>query len=241
MKKALIAILLTATTLLTTRSAAATYDNNASAWYNYFGDHNIGDGPWGLHFDAQVRRENLGLDQQQYLFQPGVNYKLNERFTLGGGYGYMRTYPYGDFPVAAPVNEHRVWEQISTSTPLLSLNWNHRLRLEQRTIGNANNYRYENRVRYRLLTTLPLPCGKEGQYYLKAYDEIFINFGGNVAKNTFDQNRAYLAVGRKLSEHVKMEVGFMEQTLQHRNGRVIENNHTLMVSLLSAWPFGNKK
>ncbi len=30
---------------------------------------------------------------------------------------------------------------------------------------------------------------------------------------------------------MKVELGFMEQTLQHRNGRVIENNHTLMLSL----------
>jgi hypothetical protein len=239
MKRRLPFILLAAlTTYLPPQAGAFDYDHNASAWYNYFGDHAIGDGQWGLHLDAQVRRDNLGLDQQQYLVQPGVNFKARPNLDLGAGYGYMRTYPYGDFPLPAPLDEHRVWEQVSTTTPALGLNWNHRLRLEQRHIGRAGSFRYENRVSYRLLTTLPLPFVEDPRYYLKASEEIFVNFGGAVAKNHFDQNRAYLAVGRRLSEHTKLEIGFMEQTLQHRDGRVLENNHTLMVSFFSGWPFG---
>jgi hypothetical protein len=33
----------------------------------------------------------------------------------------------------------------------------------------------------------------------------------------------------------------MEQTLQQRNGRVIENNHTLMVSIFSTLAIGHRK
>lgn len=40
-----------------------------------------------------------------------------------------------------------------------------------------------------------------------------------------------------IGEHCKLEVGYMEQTVQHRDGRVFENNHTLMVSFLPNWPF----
>lgn len=220
---------------------ARDYDNNGTVWLNYFGDHQIGESPWGLHLDAQVRRDNMGMNQQQYLVQPGVNYQLNERVSLGAGYGYMRTYPYGEFPLPLALPEHRVWEQASIATPCFGHRFTHRFRLEQRHLGTPRTpivgapqfggYRYENRFRYRLLTTFPLPFGKDSGCYLKASDEIFINFGGAVAKNTFDQNRAYLALGRNLRKDMKVELGFMEQTLQHRNGRVIENNHTLMLSV----------
>lgn len=215
-------------------------DHNANLWLNYFGDHPLSEN-WQFHFDAQVRRDNVGLSQQQYLVQPGLNWKVSPKLTLGAGYGYMRTYPYGEFPVASPVTEHRVWEQASTTTALFDLNWNHRLRLEQRHIGRPGNFRYENRIRYRLLTMVPLPFQEQKHWYLKAYNEIFLNFGGAVARNQFDQNRAYLGIGRDLGTKTKtrLEFGFMEQTLQHRDGRVMEHNHTLLISILSGWPFRN--
>lgn len=233
--------------LASTSIQANEHDNNATAWFNYFGDHGIGSGPWGLHFDTQIRRDQMGADPMQILVQPGLNYDLNERWKTGMGYGYMRTFRYGDHPLATETPEHRVWEQISTTTPFLGLKWNHRFRIEQRHIGQAEfplggsprigSFRYENRLRYRLLTTIPFRLGGNDGYYLKACDEIFLNAGRQVAKNHFDQNRAYLALGRGIGEHCKLELGFMEQTVQHRDGRVFENNHTLMVSFLSDWPF----
>lgn len=214
-------------------------DHNANLWMNYFGDHPLSEN-WQFHLDTQIRRDNVGLNRQQRLVQPGFNWKVSPKLTLGAGYGYMRTYPYGEYPIAAPVSEQRVWEQASTTTPLFGLEWNHRLRLEQRRLGQLPPnpaFRHENRIRYRLLTTIALPFGEQDGWYLKAFDEIFLNFGGAVARNQFDQNRAYLGLGRRLARRTKLEFGFMEQSLQHRNGRVMEHNHTLMFSIISGWPF----
>ena len=223
-------------------------EDNYNAWFNYFGDHSFGNGPWGLHLDSQIRRTHLGTDPQQILIQPGINYELNSRWIFGFGYGYMRTYPYGDYPVPIEIPEHRIWEQASTTTPWLGVNWNHRLRIEQRYLGqpefntlsgkqNVGSFRYENRIRYRLMTVIPFPDIFDGKFYLKASDEVFLNVGRQVANNQFDQNRAYIGLGRRMAEHLKLELGFMEQTLQHRDGKVFENNHTVMVSLFSDWSF----
>lgn len=216
---------------------AGEQDHNGNLWINYFGDAKLGASPFGIHMDAQIRRDQLGKNQQQYLVQPGVTYKLAPNWDCGVGYGYMRTYPYGEFPIASPVPEHRVWEQISTKLPLPigNLKLDNRLRLEQRHLGMAQNndhttWRYENRFRYRLLTTFPIPYLDSDRYYCKASDEIFLNFGQNVAKNHFDQNRLYLALGKKITDDWKVECGFMEQTLQHRDGKVTEHNHTVMIS-----------
>ena len=98
------------------------------------------------------------------------------------------------------------------------------------------NHRYENRFRYMLRTTVPLTSDKKT--YLALWDEVFFNFGRNVSGNDFDQNRAFIGLGRKLTDTTRLEVGFLEQTVQRRGGTIWENNHTVAVWLLSKWPFG---
>ena len=121
-----------------------------------------------------------------------------------------------------------------------------RLRFEQRNLGvmakqsngefDRIGWRYENRFRYMLRTNVPLKVGG-GKYYVGLYDEILFNYGKNVAKNVFDQNRAYAALGRNLGHETKLEVGYLEQTVQHRDGLVFEHNHTLQIAIYSKLPF----
>lgn len=162
----------------------------------------------------------------------------------------MKTYPYGDHPAAHEFPENRAWEQVVYTGNALGLEWQNRLRLEQRWIGemknssagwDVNHWRYENRIRYMLRTTVPLTESKKT--YLALWDEVFVNFGSNVAGNVFDQNRAFVGVGRKLTDTTRVELGFMEQTLQKRHTssatpQIWENNHTISVWVLSKWPFG---
>ena len=96
--------------------------------------------------------------------------------------------------------------------------------------------RYENRIRYMMRTTIPLTKSK--RTYLALWDEVFINFGENVKGNVFDQNRAFIGIGQKLTDTTRLEIGFMEQTLQRRGGNIWENNHTASVWLTSKLPFG---
>ncbi len=85
-----------------------------------------------------------------------------------------------------------------------------------------------------LRTTIPLSAAKK--WYLALWDEVFFNFGSNVSMNYLDQNRVFIGLGRQLSDTSKLEIGFMEQTVQRRGGNVWENNHTLTIWLTSKWP-----
>ena len=219
--------------LLIAASAFAETDNNANGWYMYFGDHGIGKSRFGVHLEGQWRRADLGLKWQQLLLRPALNFQLNKKVMLTGGYGFVETHRYGDFPAREKFPEHRTFEQATVTQRFLKLDWQNRLRLEQRHIlGYAA--RYENRFRYMLRTNVPL----SKKYYVGLYDEVFYNFGKNVAFNVFDQNRAYVALGRNLPRQTRFEVGFMEQTVQQRSGRVFEHNHTLQVAIYSRMPFG---
>lgn len=225
---------------------AAATDNNANGWYMYFGDHPIVKTRWGIHLEGQWRRADLGLKWQQLLVRPGVNFQLNKKVALTGGYGFIQTHRYGDFPVPAGFSEHRFFEQATITQRFKNLDFQNRLRFEQRNIGvmtklpdgdfQRTAWRYENRFRYQLRTNIPLKFAG-GKYYLGLYNEIMFNYGINVAKNVFDQNRAYVALGRNLGHETRLEIGFMEQTVQHRDGAVFEHNHTLQIAIYSKYPF----
>ncbi|HCN27545.1 MAG TPA: hypothetical protein DIT64_01910 [Verrucomicrobiales bacterium] len=225
-----------------TASARDQHADNHNLWLNYVGDHPLSGSPWGLHLEAQVRREDWGDEWQQLLLRPGVNYQISPTLSASAGWAYVRTYPYGELPVAHEFDEHRAWEQVSWRTEMLGLEWQHRFRLEQRWLeeqdarGNRLDWRLENRFRYMLRASVPLTANKKT--YLALWNEVFLNFGGNIDKNHFDQNRAFIGIGRKLSDHTRIEIGFLEQTVQRRGGDKLENNHTASVWLMSAWPFG---
>ena len=222
------------------------HTDNAHGWWNYFGDHPIGESKWGAHLEVQWRRHDVVQSWQQLLIRPAVNYTLHPNMILTAGYGYIATSRYGDFPVGVPFPEHRFFQQAQVLQKLGKVGTTHRYRLEQRELGELTvgpdgarkvvNWRHENRFRYMYRLLIPL----RGKWSIALYDEIFINFGKNVAANVFDQNRAYAAIGYNLPKKSRLEVGFMEQTVQQRNGRIFENNHTLMVSIFSAMPFGKR-
>ncbi|MFY7818834.1 MAG: DUF2490 domain-containing protein [Akkermansiaceae bacterium] len=221
------------------------HDSNGNLWMNYVGDHPIQGTKWGIHLEGQARRAEMGDDWQQLLLRPGVNYHLTPDTTLSLGYAYVETHRYGDFPALHDFPEHRFWQQVAHNRKWMGLDWTHRLRLEQRWIGemeqdsggdwDVGNWRYENRLRYMLRATLPLTPSKNT--YLAMSDEIFMNFGSHVKGNEFDQNRAFIGVGYKFNTTTKLEAGFMEQTLQRRGGKIWEHNHTPVIWLVSTHPF----
>jgi hypothetical protein len=207
--------------------------DNSNLWLNYVGDHPIGDGPWGIHLEMQNRLSEWGEDWEQFLFRTGINYQIDPKMSVSLGYAFVETFPYGELPAAAEFDEHRIYEQFGYKDSWMGLDWQHRFRLEQRFIEDlaAADWRPENRFRYMLRTTIPLT--DDNRWYIALWDEVFINFGGNLDNNHFDQNRAFAGLGHKLDKHTALEVGFLEQTLQKRGGVNWEHNHTVAVWLTS--------
>lgn len=227
--------------------ASAASEDNAAAWYNYTGNHPFGQGnPWGATLAMQWRRNRVGIQPLQLLFQAGLFRKINPHITVSGGYIFLETYRYGAFPTTASFPEHRTYEIVSFNYGIPK-NWGmvNRLWFEQRHLGeevpnstgtgyNVGNYRYENRFRYLLRFTHPLPW--ENTYGI-VQSEVFFNYGKNVYKNVFDQNRAFIGVGYHFPRQMNLEVGYMEHTVQNRGGQLYQHNHTFQVTLSSTLPF----
>jgi hypothetical protein len=213
-------------------------DFNQHAWASYSGDHRVA-GRWGVHFDAQWRRADLGTRWQQYQLRPAVNFEVSRNLLLTTGYAYTRAYPYGDYPVAAAFPEHRIYQQAVVRHPREGLRFSQRYRLEQRFIQYPNtpdrSWTYQNRFRYMFRAEAPLT--KNGSaapaWYIPIWDEILFGIPPNYGARTFDQNRLFVGVGRSAGALGNIEVGFMNQFLGQRNGQIFEFNNTLFVTFTS--------
>lgn len=195
--------------------------------------------------EAQWRRHDGIKQPQQLLLRSGINYHINNQLVLTAGYCFVETYPYGSFPVKAAFPEHRLWQQLQIKSQYKKIEWICRNRLEQRfnflpqLNTTTQTYKpgdvvYTNR--FRLLNRISLPIkGKTiaaGQWYMSAFDELFINFGKNVSLNIFDQNRIFGGIGYYIPKVGRVECGYMLQQLIKPDGIKVENNHTLVISLM---------
>ncbi len=226
------------------------YTNNNNSWWMYIGSHKISE-KWGVHLEAQFRRSDFLKQKQQLLLRTGINYHFNNQTTATLGYCFVQTGQYGGFPAKSDFPEHRLWEQIQLKSMLGRVEVVNRFRLEQRfsNLPIAKNGVFEpgepvftNRFRTLHRFSIPLK-GKaieDKSWYVSFYDEIFVNFGKNVALNIFDQNRAYVALGYKVPRLGRVELGYLNQLIVKSDGVKIENNRTLFLGLSSNIDFFKK-
>jgi hypothetical protein len=255
MKKIILIITLISTLQIAHAQSVPNYNiqPNINAWLMYFGDHKISD-KWGVHLEAQLRRNQFFSIPQQLLLRTGINYHVNANLFFTAGYCFVQTYPYGTFPVKIEYPENRFWEQVQIKNQMERFEWIHRYRLEHRfsslptfdSITGANligDAIYTNRVRILNRVSVPFK-GKsivDKSFYITAYDELFTNFGKNIGKNIFDQNRAYIAIGYKLPNVGRLEAGFMQQAILKSDGVKIENNKTFQIGIASNINFYKSK
>jgi hypothetical protein len=162
------------------------------------------------------------------------------------GYVFTDTYPYGDFPSRFRSPEHRTYQQALVRQPIGPIVLSHRYRLEQRFMGEMNsgdpeqvqNWRYQNRFRYQLRAMIPLTRGNGGgpEWYIPVSNEILLHFGPNLGESIFDQNRPFIGIGHSFGDKGQLEIGYLTQILAQRNGRVMEYNHTVVISFTSTLP-----
>lgn len=211
-----------------------------NSWYAVNADVTLS-GPWALLADGSIRRSGPVHESQASFIRGGIAYALSPQVRVAVGANWSRTYPYGALPVTYPTTERRTWQQLLLSHDVGRLELSHRYRLEQRFRGRRDDAdvdrvdRWErtSRFRYQVRGTLPLRGDQiePGGYYVTAANEVFVSFGRFVASNVFDQDRATIAVGRRLDANWRTEVGFLEQVLFKPNGIDVERNHTLTMSL----------
>ena len=247
-KKVLFIFILLSGLLLFSQGNSRIIEKNAIGWFNYNGTFKISP-KFAIHTEYQWRRAEYVTNWQQGLLRVGLNYQPNSALQLRVGYAWAETYPYSETPINSfgkNFTEHRIFQMVTATNKISKIDVSHRFMLEQRWVGrysNANlttedSYVFVNRLRYMLRLQMPLKGNTIGNKtpYCAAYNEIFIGFGNNVNENIFDQNRLGFVLGYKFNNQVRLEAGYLNQTLQlgrEVGGQnVFQNNNGFLVSTI---------
>ncbi|MBM6498770.1 DUF2490 domain-containing protein [Flavobacterium macrobrachii] len=232
-------------------------ERNDISWYNYFGTFKLNE-KYSIHSEYQLRRDNFITDKQQSLLRLGVNYQLNPKVQFRLGYAWIETYAYGETPIngmGKDFTEHRTFQMVTLIDKISKIDISHRFMLEQRWVGRYSNidlssedeFPLLNRLRYMIRLQLPLKGDKieNKTPYVAAYNELFIGFGKNVNENIFDQNRIGLLFGYRFNNTLRIEAGYLNQTLQLsrevNNQNVYQNNNGFIVNTNFNFDLSKKK
>lgn len=185
------------------------------AWYMYFFNKKFGDSQFGIQGDYQFRYWNAGSDLEQILLRTGFTYtpkNANVMFTLG--YANITTGEFGDGDDT--FNESRIYQEALIPQKIGERVFlTHRFRSEQRWVADQD---FRTRYRYNIFVNVALnktSLGK-GTIYSAFYNEIFINgqrdIGDGREVQFFDRNRTYLGLGYGISQNLRVQLGWMNQT-----------------------------
>ena len=177
-------------------------DSNFGNWLIYIGNKKV-NSKWNIHNEVQYRNYNAVGDLEQLLLRTGLGYTFNDgKNNVLLGYGYILSENYlAETDEKVSVNEHRIFQQFTASQNIGSLKINHRYRFEQRFIED------DFKMRFRYFLALNIPFAETSNYYVSAYNELFINTQSAI----FDRNRVFGGIGYNFNKNVKLEAGYMNQ------------------------------
>lgn len=180
---------------------------------------------WSLHFEFDNRLFTKPVTENLYLLRLHGRYKINDHLETGVGFAHFSVAtqePEINYDFNIP--EYRGQQDITWKQAVDNITFYQRFQLEERFIHNANKQEllsgttFSWRFRYRIQGDFTF-WKKENQF-LKAVvsDELMINFGKTIIKNTFDQNRIYGAVQFGVNKNFAVELGYLNSFQQRTNG-----------------------
>jgi hypothetical protein len=195
-------------------------------WTRYYNQLTINN-KWSIHteFDNRIFINTNPIKENLYVLRLQGRYKINANIELGGGFAYFSVNTQDpDVAFDFKIPEYRGQQDITWKQDFGSFTLNQRFQVEERFIDNSNKdgllpgTTYFWRFRYRLQGEYS--CWKKENQYLKAivYDELMINGGQNVVKNTFDQNRIYAALQYGVNKNIALELGYLNSFQQRASG-----------------------
>lgn len=154
-------------------------------------------------FDRIIEGIKYPAHNLEFYVQGQVAYKLTEKLSCGGTYGFQRNNPFEN----NYTNEHRFAQQLMLGLTAKRGSIYQRIRFEERFIESAqhDSYRPGTRLRYLIGYMLPL---KNSSYYFNASNEVFMITGG-ASFHFFAEDMAYLGLGRKSELGSRIEIGLV--------------------------------
>ena len=181
------------------------------------------DSPWRWAIESQLRTRNGVDDLDVVTIRPFVGFDLSRRSSIWLGYTAAATF----LPTAGVRQEHRVVEQYTWAGPALGGNLQSRFRLEERFIegDTATGWRAREAVRY----SHPFVSG--GRTSWVVWNELLVHLRTTtLTRSGLDQNRAFAGVSQSVGTSLRIEAGYLNQSIRSLSPPS-RMNHILSVGL----------
>ena len=214
-------------------------ENQQLIWYGYYNSLKFNEN-WSLNSEIQERQFYNPTAQHQLVLRSNLERKLIGDWNASVGMTLFLQNPNNPNSESnLTVPELRPDFGFNHKQKLGFVTINHRYKAEARFFHDVENeklvggYRFSNfRLRYQLGLDIPIWKNEKQQTIIvKIKDEIMFNAGNKIVKNTFDQNRIYLAVNYKLNNSYAVELGYMNWFQQQKSGTDFYNRDILRFSL----------
>lgn len=198
------------------------HHDETNTWFTLLNRLNINKN-WSISNEIHERAGAFLSEQGTFLVRPSVDYHLNSNVEFSVGYSYINNKPNDPNPnPKIGVIENNIWEQVLLKTKIGKVNFQHRLRQENRwfdTVGQNLDGSYKktgtdfaNRFRYRLTVNTDIKKFENNQsLFFQAFDEVWIPQMDNLTPKSLSRNWFYAGLGYKFNSKTNLQVGYMSQ------------------------------
>lgn len=175
---------------------------------------------WFSYTEVQPRLGDDSSRLERLIIRPALGYNLSQKVSLFLGYAWTPTFMNSSYQEDFR-NENRIWEQILVRDSRWGIDWQHRLRQEQRMLADTSGV--SNRTRYLLRGSYGI--GDSIKWGLTAYNEIFVNLNSveNGPTGGFDRDRFFVGpyITQGAGRYELGYVGEIAQRFDEDGGRMI--------------------
>ena len=214
-------------------------ENQQLLWYGYYNKLQINQN-WVLKSEVQERHFYQPLVQHQLVFRTNLDRRILDDINVSLGFVVFLQSPNDpESESTLMVPELRTDFGFNAKKKYKYFNVNQRFKVEARFFHQTENnelvggYQFSNfRMRYQLGLDIPLIKKQDAEkLILKIKDEVMFNFGKNIVKNVFDQNRIYISLNYPMNKNLAFEAGYLNWFQQRPSGTDFYNRDIIRFSV----------
>ncbi|WP_264552096.1 DUF2490 domain-containing protein [Flavobacterium sp. N2038] len=201
-----------------------TTDHQTLTWIRYYNILPLSE-KWALHSEFDNRSFLNPVHENLFVIRVQGRYRATKLVDLGGGLAFFNVNTQKpDIDPDYSIPEYRAQQDITLINDIAKITFHNRFQFEERFIQKANkvelldDFSFAFRFRYRLQSTFDLWKKENRSLKGTISDEVMLNFGKDNKRNTFDQNRFYIALRYHFNPNLGIELGYLKNFQKRASG-----------------------
>ncbi|KRD59660.1 hypothetical protein ASE40_11155 [Flavobacterium sp. Root935] len=199
-------------------------DQQTLTWIRYYNIFPLSE-KWAIHSEFDNRSFVNPIHENLFVIRSQARYRANKIMDFGGGFAYFNVNtqnPNVDPDYSVP--EYRAQQDLTFINDIAKITFHNRFQIEERFIQKTdknellNEFSFAYRFRYRLQSTFTIWEKEQRSIKGTISDEVMLNYGKDNRKNTFDQNRLYIALRYHFTPNLGLELGYLKNFQRRSSG-----------------------